>query len=440
MTCNDDRLTDGRLCVPEYDTDNEQRGVLQDRGLLLLTPGAWSHTSSDKIWGISIMGVYNSYDGGGYIQNLGGDKTGSINIINELINNKWIDRQTRAVFAEFTIFNPNINIYSYSIYLAEFSEAGGAFHWADTQSFKASTITDATGALSIIFYVVFLIIILVLTFKLLKKFRNDGCRVTITNFWNVLDLFLCCLSYAGTVIWICKFIYTKYAIDKYNEDKNAFVNFQHVVVWEYMFTCVLGGLCFTATLRILNALKYNRKLTEVAQVLQKGANPIFQFSLMFSVVFFDFVSFGYLLFGSTVHEYRNFFISFGSLTNTLIGRNSLDSMIKASPAFAELYFFVYVFFVIFTLMTVFAAILNESISEVRSSSAPDTVGIVKIVKTAVKDILGLVGIRMKSGVNQHTANSKFRLTEKYKDYPYVDCCWSGVYSVVIVYYFILALF
>lgn len=406
MTCNDDRITGERLCVPEYDPYNEEKGAFVNRGMLVPSAGAWSHTKSEEVWGISITGVYNSYDGGGYIQNLGSDKSTSTNIINQLMHEKWIDRQTRAVFAEFTLFNPNINIYSYSIYLAEFTETGGAFHWADTQSFKASTITDATGALSIIFYVVFLIIILVLTFKLFKKFRNEGFRRTITNFWNILDVILCFLSYAGTVIWGFKFAYTKYAIKEYNEDKNAFINFQHVVVWEYMFTCVLGGLCFTSTLRILNALKYNRKLTEVAEVLQKGANPIFQFSLMFSVVFFDFVVFGYFLFGATVHEYRNLFISFGSLTNTLIGRNSLDSMIKASPAFAELYFFVYVFFVIFTLMTVFAAILNESISEVRSSTTPDTIGIVKIVKTAVKDILGLVGIRMKSSTHQQTANSK----------------------------------
>jgi hypothetical protein len=50
-----------------------------------------------------------------------------------------------------------------------------------------------------------------------------------------------------------------------------FINFQHIVVWEYLFTCILGILCFAATLRILSALSYNKRLTEVALVLQKGA-------------------------------------------------------------------------------------------------------------------------------------------------------------------------
>ncbi|XP_052071968.1 uncharacterized protein LOC127710241 [Mytilus californianus] len=408
-------LTGSRVCVPAYNTDKENKSFMVPIGpISSYTSNAWKYTGADEIWGISITGLYNTYGGGGFIQNFHKEKVLTINAIEELTANKWIDRFTRAVFVEFTLFNPNLNLFSYTIYLAEFSENGGAYNWIDTQSFRATTITDATGAFSIILYIIYLIIIIVLTYKLIKKFRLQGCRKTFTNFWNGLDIVLCILSYAATVVWIFKYIYTRKAMKQFNENRDAFINFQHIVVWEYIFTCILGGLCFAATLRILSALKYNKKLTEVAEVLRKGANPICQFAVMFMCVFFNFVGFGYLLFGSTVREYRNMFIAFGSLTNTLIGRNSLDSMISASPAFAELYFFVYVFFVIFTLMTMFSAILNESISEVRYAQAADTIGIMQLVKTTVKDILSLVGLHFSSGTSKRT-NDSHRGRQKYNN-------------------------
>jgi hypothetical protein len=82
--------------------------------------------------------LYNTYGGGGFIQTLHNQKVVSENIVDELLTHTWIDRYTRAVFVEFSLYNPNVNMFSYSIYLAEFSENGGAYHWADTQCLRFS--------------------------------------------------------------------------------------------------------------------------------------------------------------------------------------------------------------------------------------------------------------------------------------------------------------
>ena len=37
----------------------------------------------------------------------------------------WIDYYTRAVFLEFTVYNPNVNLFSYVNYLMEFPATGG---------------------------------------------------------------------------------------------------------------------------------------------------------------------------------------------------------------------------------------------------------------------------------------------------------------------------
>jgi len=73
-------------------------------------------------------------------------------------------------------------------------------------------------------------------------------------------------------------------------------------------------------------------------------------------------------------------------------------MLKAAPNFAQLYFFCYVLFVIFVLLTMFAAILNESISKVREDYEKEEspIGMVNLITSTLKDLLGMLGIHIGS--------------------------------------------
>lgn len=53
----------------------------------------------------------NYYDGGGYVMNLGKDSSSTLDIVSYLKSNLWIDRGTRAVFVDFTVYNANINLF-----------------------------------------------------------------------------------------------------------------------------------------------------------------------------------------------------------------------------------------------------------------------------------------------------------------------------------------
>ena len=319
-----------------------------------------------------------------------------------------MDRLTRAVFVEFTLYNANVNLLCYSIFLAEFLETGSGTNWFDTQCFKPALLTDATGLFSILFYCIFIIILLYRTKLLIVNMKNQKCGFW-GSFWNIIDSLICLLGYSGIGVWTGKFIYAKKAMNLYFNNKDMFINFQHIVIWEYVFNVVLGCLVFISTLRIMSALEYNRRLTALADILRHGGGPILRFSVLLFIGLAAFAFLGYLLFGPTVYEYRNIFVTFGSLTNTLIGRNSLDSMIRAAPTFAEVYFFIYAFCIIFTLLTIFAAILNDSISHVRheQQKRPEPIGIIDVMKNTVKDILGLFGIHMK-----HRSSVNFEVDSK----------------------------
>lgn len=113
---------------------------------------------------------------------------------------------------------------------------------------------------------------------------------------------------------------------------------------------------------------------------------------MFSIMFFTFVGTGYLLFGSSVKEYKSFFSVIGSLTNTFIGVNSLDALVESNPVVARMFYFMYILLVIMTLFTIFAAILNKSITDVKeeSAGAAEIVGVMDIVLKSAKSALAFV--------------------------------------------------
>lgn len=158
-----------------------------------------------------------------------------------------------------------------------------------------------------------------------------------------------------------------------------------------LFNIIMAILVFIASLRILRILGYNQKLTEIITVVSNAATEIIGFGFVFGIVFGAYVIFGYLIFGRTLYEYRSIFTSWGTLTNALIGKNSLDTMMMAAPQLAQFYYFTYVFCVLFTLITMFAAILNKSITDVRgdANKKGDLFGIVDMLTKSFKDLVGI---------------------------------------------------
>ena len=79
---------------------------------------------ADMLQGSSFQGLYNTYAGNGYVYEMRGQLSYVQRNMSLLKEMKWIDAQTRAVFAEFATYNPNINLVMVTTVLAEFLPSG----------------------------------------------------------------------------------------------------------------------------------------------------------------------------------------------------------------------------------------------------------------------------------------------------------------------------
>ncbi|XP_076819587.1 uncharacterized protein LOC143465242 isoform X4 [Clavelina lepadiformis] len=106
---------------------------------------AWQYQSGFELRGVPFIGDLSVYPGGGYSAELGVNFESGKFVLSSLFNHSWIDHQTRAVFAEFTVYNPNINLFTSVQLLTEFPPVGAAVTYTSILTFRLYQYLGAYG-------------------------------------------------------------------------------------------------------------------------------------------------------------------------------------------------------------------------------------------------------------------------------------------------------
>lgn len=379
-------------------------------------PEAWSYVDSSAIWGIPMSAVYQTYSGGGYYFLLDEEREQSLRQIQDAQNNNWIDRQTRAVLTEFTLYNPNTNIFINAVLVLEFLEQGFAVPDVHLRPFtKSMAFNECSSSLQASF-AVFVIYIIVLFVDLVHQIITN-CRNVIKSFWFWVDVFLDITCISSIVVFIIRKSKSdraeKMFFDQQYSGENGFINYYQIIVLNLTIQLLVGFISFIAILRILRAFEYSKRLSAFWRVISHSARPLLGFFIVFAVALCAFGSLVYLLFGRSVYSFRNMATVFGSLANTLIGKNNIVILLNVSPVFAMFFYFTYGCFVTFILLNIFAAILNETIDSVKKDAQGDgdVFGIGDYTMSAVKDFMALAKNILKkkrNDENEETGNSMYR--------------------------------
>jgi hypothetical protein len=357
-------------------------------------PKAWSYVDSSAIWGIPVSAIYQTYSGGGYFFLLDKEREQSLRQIEDAQNSNWIDRQTRAVITEFTLYNPNTNIFINAVLVLEFLEQGFAVPDVHMRPFtKSMAFNECPSSLQASFavFVIYIIVLLVdLVHQLITNWRN-----VMNGVWFWVDVFLVIVCMSSIVMFIIRKSKSdkaeKMFYDQQYTGENGFINYYQIIVLNFIIQVLVGIISFVVILRILRVFEYSKKLSSFWGVIANSSRPLLGFFVIFAVALCAFAFLVYLLFGRSVYDFRNIAIVFGSLANTLIGKNDIVVLLNVSPVFAMLFFFTYGCFVTFILLNIFAAILNETIDYVKKDvqGADDVFGVGDYTMSAVKDFFSL---------------------------------------------------
>ncbi|XP_059156486.1 polycystin-1-like protein 2 [Physella acuta] len=360
-----------RECNVMYDMlDQEENSYTPGWGKALgrgaaNTAEEYIYRDSSELNGYPYWGVLSMYSGGGYVAALNGSKSDLVETFNRLEAERWIDRYTRAVFVEFTVYNPQVNLFAISTILAEFDPSGGI---VQTYRFEPAMLLPYMSS-AMLFQLACEVIYLIFTlFFIIREGRElYKSRLTyFTSFWNLVEVGIIAMSLAAIVIYFYRLFVTNDLTSSFKSTHgNGYIKFQYVGYWNEMFSYMIGFLVFFATLKFLKLLRFNRKISMLSSILQHSAKGLLHFGLIFTIVFMAFTQLFYLTFMHIDIGYASFISAVVTTVLMMMGKFDIYSMIMTEPYLSQIFVLLYVIVVSFIIVNIFVSILNETFSAVR---------------------------------------------------------------------------
>jgi hypothetical protein len=123
------------ICGSDYSSFNEEDQSFLPGWIMNTTTmnfsssvgNAFKYKSSKELDTYAYMGDHGKYYGDGYMYEFRGRLTDLQSNLSQLHQFEWIDKKTRAVIIQLTLYNPNVGMFTSVILLAEFLSTGGVF-------------------------------------------------------------------------------------------------------------------------------------------------------------------------------------------------------------------------------------------------------------------------------------------------------------------------
>ncbi|XP_054378752.2 polycystin-2-like protein 1 isoform X7 [Pongo abelii] len=169
-------------CYDVYSPDKEEQLPFGP-----LNGTAWTYHSQDELGGSSHWGRLTSYSGGGYYLDLPGSRQGSAEALRDLQEGLWLDRGTRVVFIDFSVYNANINLFCVLRLVVEFPATGGAIPSWQIRTVKLIRYVSNWDFFIVGCEVIFCVFIFYYVVEEILELHIHRLRY-LSSIWNILDL------------------------------------------------------------------------------------------------------------------------------------------------------------------------------------------------------------------------------------------------------------
>ena len=351
----------------------------------------WEHFTSDELRGFPVAGRVTTYSGGGYVANLGYNEETSWTVLADLHSHNWFDKQTRAVFAEFTVYNGNINLFLTAFLYIETLPTGGAFPWADFKVFNGYRYSAKDGIQSMWAEMVFILFICYFTVREIRKFLKQK-REYFRSFFNLIEVTLLPLYVMMFGLIIVRWLTTSANIKTFKENPKDFVSFQYSAAADSALMAVIGVICFLLNIKFLRLMQFAKLFFVVGQVFKSFAVPLMWFMIPFTLYFLLFAWCAHLGFGSQMEDYLTIPRTITTQFLHLLGASDFESVYNVSWLFGPMYYLAYAGFMIMVCFNMFMAIVCEAIDGDYDEEYQRQAGDIQMAEYITRNLKEMLGI------------------------------------------------
>lgn len=325
----------------------------------------WRYQSWSDLDGYPFMAELDTYYGGGYVVELF-PKWDNKKILNTLKEKKWLDRQTRAVLIEFSVYNGNTNYFDSIAIVFEFPPGGGVVHYHYVCTFKLYRYTNQYAFFTILCEVLFLLFVILFAVREARVMYRERWAY-FTEFWNLVEFSNIILSAMAITFYFYRDVLAKNLLGRLpSKTPNVFINLQFAAYWDLLFTYIVALICFFVTLKFIKLLRFNRRISMLSSTLKRAWYPLLMFGILFGIVLVAVTISTTLIFGKDLYGYRDNFKSFSSIISLLLGKFSYQQFESTNPVLGPVFFFSFNVMVNWIIMNMYISILNDVLAEVQN--------------------------------------------------------------------------
>ncbi|KAI8510753.1 hypothetical protein Bbelb_116690 [Branchiostoma belcheri] len=376
-----------------------------------------SHDSNSYGMDVPVVGTHATYwDGGYFVTVTNTTPAADLATVAQLEPSGWIDRYTRAVFVEMTVYNPHANLFSVVSLLTEFTAMGKAYPRVDITTVRLYRFQTPWAWVVVGFQGVFIIFTLYFVFReldLILKLRS----LYLKTFWGCVELGLALLSLAEVGVML----YTLYIVLDFQSKpgtnkepaERPFEKYRRAAYWDQINTYVLGCLVCVGTLKLLHLLRFNKHVVLGADIMKKAAGALSGFFLIFTIVFVAFATFAFLVFCPTEEGFSPFVATVESMFTILLGK--FYELSDAKTVMGPLFTFTFITFFQWVILTMVVAILDGAIHEVaeqNSQQKPETEQVADLMLERLQSWVGGLLQRAGNGRSSSASQEDYNPTEE----------------------------
>jgi len=338
---------------------------------------SFQYKDAETLQGSSIKGKFNTYSGGGYVYEMRGQLSylqGNLTLLQKM---NWIDRQTRAVFIEFSTYNPNINLVIVSTILIEFLPSGSLLVTPrfDTLNLFSDigVFLSFTTVCKIVFYAFIVYFMVIEIIECIKV----GARLYVREFWNIIELSIIITAFVSFIMTLLRLVAANNVLSFFNTTRGyGYINLQTVNDYNQILTYCLGLCASIGTIKILKILRFNQNITILGMTLKRCFEELASFSVVFFIIWISFVQVMYLLFNVNLEGYLSIIKSMESAFEIMIGKLSATQFLESNSILGPIIVSAYNSVILFFALNIFISIIIDSFEKVRNEAKlnPDKFG------------------------------------------------------------------
>lgn len=361
QSCSDQRLFS--QCHYDYSVSNEEKRSFYPK---------WIAEKGEEEYSATILKAFHyqsdtdhfhhTYDAGGYVYEFRGSLSDLRTNLTQLCRLGWIDHQTRAVFIQLTLYNPNLQLFTSLTFLTEFFSTTHIQSQVRIQPMNFLTFTSLFQFVCLILY---LLIILYFMWIQIRSLFDLKWKY-FSRFWSYVQLGIIICSWTAVALYIWRYKESQRIGQLFKQTHGYFyINLQLAAYVNDLFTFLLGFCCFFGTIQFYHLCRFNHRLTLFDQTLKHSANDLGHFALMFFFIFLSFVCLFYLLFSSQVRSYATFTTTAQMLFEMSLSKFDAKELLNADSFLGPFCFSLFTIVIVFICMGMFVSIINDSFQSVR---------------------------------------------------------------------------